>query len=244
MSAVCISAISSSLFGCLQAEYWKRPYFETFKKHVENLARSLAQYGDYLVLKNKRMKEVHNSDVPVRQLSESLSVEVVKKSDVRFPCFTSLINSLNGIQPYQEIFLTDHCPLAPRQRYDYIQKIQRGLDIPVVVMTFSPGNNRGNFHFVWKYCSDDSMETVFQKSIAVVESIKPQLPIYHTRAMRKCLFTQFGRISPHVKPAVLRHFYRDLTGDSAASTNATEEEVDKRVCQVMDMELLNLQLVA
>ncbi len=28
MSAACISAISSSLFGCLQAEYWKRPHFE------------------------------------------------------------------------------------------------------------------------------------------------------------------------------------------------------------------------
>ena len=181
------------------------------------------------------MKEVHNSDVPVRQLSESQSVEVVKKSAVCFPCFSSLVDSL-WQSALSGNFLTDHCPVAPRQRYDYIQKIQRGLDIPVVVMTFSPGNNRGNFQFVWKYCSDDSMETVFQKSITVVESIKPQLPIYHTRAMHRCLFSQFGRISPHVKPAVLRHFYRYLTGDSAAPTNVTEEEVDKRVCLVMDME--------
>ena len=103
MSAACISAISSSLFGCLQAEYWKHPHFETFRKHVENLARSLPQYGDYLVSKNKRMKEVHNSDVPVRQLSESQSVEVVKKSAVHFPCFSSLVDSLDGSQPYQEI---------------------------------------------------------------------------------------------------------------------------------------------
>ena len=41
---------------------------------------------------------------------------------------------------------------------------------------------------------------------------------------------------PSRKPAVLRHFYRDLTGDSSASTNVTEE-VDRRVFQVIDMEL-------
>jgi hypothetical protein len=42
MSAASISAISSSLFGCLQADYWKRSHFQTFKKHVEDLAGSLA----------------------------------------------------------------------------------------------------------------------------------------------------------------------------------------------------------
>ena len=77
MSAAKILAISSSLFGCLQAEYWKRPHYKTFKKHVETLASSLAQHGDHLVSKNKRMKEVHNAEVPVRQLSEWLSIEVV-----------------------------------------------------------------------------------------------------------------------------------------------------------------------
>ena len=41
---------------------------------------------------------------------------------------------------------------------------------------------------------------------------------------------------PQVKPAVLRHFYRDLTGDTSASSNLTEEEIDSRVCQVLDME--------
>ncbi|CAB4028703.1 Hypothetical predicted protein [Paramuricea clavata] len=122
---------------------------------------------------------------------------------------------------------------------------KQGCSIPVIFSSFTGynqpqaskhRNNRGNLHFIWKYCGDDSMEMIFQKSIAVVESIKPQLPTYHNRAMRICLFSRFGRISPHVKPAVLRHFYRDLTGDSSASTNLTEEEIDSRVCQVLDME--------
>ena len=36
--------------------------------------------------------------------------------------------------------------------------------------------------------------------------------------MRKAVFEKFGRISPQVKPAVLRSFYRDLTGDQSASS--------------------------
>ena len=54
--------------------------------------------------------------------------------------------------------------------------------------------------------------------------------------MHKSLITKFGRISPSVQPAILRYFYQDLTGDSSASSNLTEEEIDTRVCQVIDME--------
>lgn len=52
--------------------------------------------------------------------------------------------------------------------------------------------------------------------------------------MRRALFTKFGRISPGIKPAVLRCYYRELTGDCVASGNASEEEVDKRVKQLLD----------
>ena len=50
--------------------------------------------------------------------------------------------------------------------------------------------------------------------------------------MHKCLITKFG---PSVQPAILRYFYRDLTGNSSASSNLSEE-IDTRVRQVIDME--------
>lgn len=60
--------------------------------------------------------------------------------------------------------------------------------------------------------------------------------MYHTRAMRQSLLAKFGRMSPTVQPAVLGWFYRDLTGDSCASLNLGEAEIDSRVRQVLDME--------
>ena len=50
------------------------------------------------------------------------------------------------------------------------------------------------------------------------------------------MFEKFGRISPAVKPAVLRHIYRALTGDSSASNNMQEVEIDECVLQIVSME--------
>ena len=53
--------------------------------------------------------------------------------------------------------------------------------------------------------------------------------------MRKAMFSKFGQITPSVKPAVLRYFYRDLTGDSTDENVMVEEEVDARVKQILQM---------
>ena len=60
--------------------------------------------------------------------------------------------------------------------------------------------------------------------------------------MQEAMFSKFGRIAPSVKPAVLRHFYRDLTGDSTAANMMVEEEVDTRVKQCLEMESDDPQL--
>lgn len=137
------SVASISAIGCLQGEYWKLTQFTNFRKHVEELAGALAQYSDYPISQNKQMKEVHSSEHPVHQLSDSLSVETVKKSTVSYPCFSNLCERLNGLEPYQRICLTDFCPEESRHRYEYIQKLKRGLNVPVVIVIFSQGTIAG-----------------------------------------------------------------------------------------------------
>lgn len=67
-------------------------------------------------------------------------------------------------------------------------------------------------HFVWRVPKDEEIERVFTLSLSVIECIQPQFPVFHTRIMRKAMFSKFGQIAPSVKPAMLRYFYRDLTG--------------------------------
>ena len=103
----------------------------------------------------------------------------------------------------------------------------------------SLGSNIGNLHFLWKVPGGDPSKC-FEKSLPTVEAVKKVLPHYHTRAMRTAVFQKFGRISPSVKPAALRFFYRDLTGDQSAASTSDQEQLDQRIQQIIDMEDLNV----
>lgn len=94
-----------------------------------------------------------------------------------------------------------------------------------------------HLHFIWKYDDDLSSQVVFQKKTFCCWIYRAATSgVSHTCAMRQSLFAKFGRVSPSVQPAVLRYFYWDLTGDSSASCNLREAEIDSRVSQVLDME--------
>ena len=238
LSSDTLKSLSRSLFSILQGSYWKCKSWQTFGSEVESLAGSLAQYVDYLERQNKKAKLRHASDVPIRQLSNSITLTYIKATTGSlFPSFRELSTTLEAAEPYQHVFLNDLCPGDPRRRYEFIQSLERtGVESSVVVCTHSSGNNTGNMHFVWRVPKDEEIERVFIRSQSVIESIRPQFPIFHTRTMREAMFSKFGRIASSVKPAVLRHFYRDLTGDSTAANVMVEEEVDTRVKQFLEME--------
>ena len=124
-----------------------------------------------------------------------------------------------------------------RRRYLYMNTLENtGLSYPVMILTHSSGNNLGNSHFIWRVLDTDTVEQCFQKSLIVIDKVKLGIPQYHTRAMRQAMAEKFGRISPGVKPAVLRYFYKELTGDCSASNTTQESQVDERVRQLIDME--------
>ena len=107
-------------------------------------------------------------------------------------------------------------------RYRCIQRLKAGS---VLLFFCSPGNNKGNLHFIWQIdYTDSTTENIFQKSLPVVEVVKNLLLQNHTRAMHRALLS------------LLRQFYRDLTIDCTPSSNLSEAEIDLRVAHVIDME--------
>ncbi len=76
----------------------------------------------------------------------------------------------------------------------------------------------------------------FEKSVSVVEVIKPLLLQYHTRAMKRALFAKFGHVMHGIRPALLRAFYREISGACSVSSNLAEAEIDKRVELILEME--------
>jgi len=81
---------------------------------------------------------------PVRKLSESLSIEVIKQNQFVVPCHKSLNVALSQAEAYQHLSVGEFCRTNVQCCYKYIQKLKSGLNVPFVLLTYSPGNNMGN----------------------------------------------------------------------------------------------------
>lgn len=229
LSEVELRGLSSDLFVLLLNSYWKRNEWSSFKEHVEALARSLVDYADYLSDKNKKMKNHHSQSLPTRQISENLSISFISASVNVPPLLSELNSALKNSQPFSIIEVSDFCPEGPREKYKYIQKVHESLCVPAALLTYSGGGNVGNISVIWKM--PDVSDNQISACLPLIENFKQKIQIYHTRSMRKALFTKFGRIAPSIKPSVLRYFYRELTGDVSASRNAVQATIDSRIKQ-------------
>ena len=67
----------------------------------------------------------------------------------------------------------------------------------------------------------------------VIDAIKRELPVYHTRTMRR----QFmGKLMKGTSPYLLRDIYKDLAGDASVGRTVDESEVDKRLHEALESE--------
>jgi len=87
---------------------------------------------------------------------------------------------------------------------------------------------------VW-HVPEDSLDSALTESLPIIDEIRKSLPIYHSCAMLSEFINKFGRVTPRVQPAVLRYFYRDLTGDCSSNESLSQEELDERMKQAIEM---------
>ena len=233
---------SSALFEVLHAPFWDRSKWVELKRQVELLGKSLHTYCEYLKRQSSRQKTVHESTEPIRSFADGVSLTVIEKNDISHPQLNSVERALEGMNTYNHLSLENFLPDGSKERYEYIQRVKRGLKYPCVLFTYSTGNNRGNFHFIWK-CPDSGIlnaSDILNESQPIIEEVKKEVPKYFTRAMKKAIQEKFGRLSPKVKPMEFRFIFKELTGDCSASTNLSESEVDQRVKEFVDMEDLEI----
>ena len=100
------------------------------------------------------------------------------------------------------------------------------------------GGPIGNYHFIWLLPAQVTLEASLHENQKIIDKIKTDVPIYHNRALRKHLISQFGRISGQSNLAILCEFYRQATGDrdQSASLTTAEKELDERLREALEME--------
>ncbi len=89
---------------------------------------------------------------------------------------------------------------------------------------------------IWRVPLEGDQATEYlERNNKNIQDIKTHLPHYHTRAMRREFVHNFGHVT-NSKPAVLREAYKRLTGDRSAASSLTEEEVDARLSEMLELE--------
>ena len=197
----------------LHCDFFDRPEWIEFKDEIISLSESLSSYARYLNQKAKRMNLYHRSPTPIRELSSNLKLKFILPSVVPPPSLHHIDAVLVSKSEYEYESFTHLLPSDSTQKHRFMDQLfSNGLSVPCVILIYTAGGNIGNLVFGWRVPNEMDQSIIFEQSQRVVEEIKLVIPQYHTRAMRSVMFEKFGRISTSVKPAILRYFYKELTG--------------------------------
>ena len=209
--------------------------WKTFKAEVEILARMLQKYADIISEKRLKMLELHTSQEQVRTIANSMTVQHLAARHTLEQCLQDLSSAVEEAGPDVPVPLENFLPNDRRRRYEYIEHVKTGLKMPTVLVTYSPGGNIGSLHWIWHTtCTDIS--SALQSCQPILESIRSDIPQFHTRAMRQAAYEKYGLISPSIKKSVLRHMYKDLVGDLSAAATTSQSELDERVRAFFELE--------
>ncbi|KAK3094620.1 hypothetical protein FSP39_004120 [Pinctada imbricata] len=224
--------LTQNLFQILTFPYMSLPRVSDLKQSVLQLASDISKYQEYLGAQNKRMLTLHNLPNPVRQPNDGIStcLRHVPGSFRGFSIcekYMKLEQALNDVHTYSPICINDFAPSDRQRRYHYIQDIQFPFD--VTVYAYSSGGPHESLHFIWK-CSK---MLDLQQANKVIHEIERNIPIYHTRAMRRDFRDRFSLVCK-ATPSVMNEMYRHLTGDSSVPGTGIEKAVRERLLVLLD----------
>lgn len=147
-----LSSHSQRLFQNLQAGFWSRPEWQSFKQEVKILVRSLQKYCDILIAKKQRTFANHHSQQQVRSIENSLTVQFVQQRHTIPSSIQPLRKAVADAGVDTPVSLQGAGVLIEdrKQTYDYIESAKRELDVPIVLVTYSSGGNLVHPYWAWQ----------------------------------------------------------------------------------------------
>ena len=193
------------------------------------------KYVEYLKGKVESQAAVHNREEETDHSNSEL--KTLTPLTIRKPTFVSRYSALNAClqkaNSYEPIDLDDFVPMHLREKRYYIDELKRGIEVPIVLFRVPYRTNSGKINCVGKTINDESQ---LIDNCKVINSIYAELPVYHSRKMKRAFISKCSLTTPSVKPAVLRTIYTTLTRDASAAESSDQAMIDKRVKQAFEME--------
>lgn len=123
------------------------------------------------------------------------------------------------------------------ERFDFLQNI--ALSEPIDILRYDPGGSIGATVFIWRTPHDRGTNEVMNDTFRVFEKLKPNLPEYHTRRMRREFVKRYSSLhSVDVPKHVLRAIYAELSLDATHDQNPALEARVKQAILADDPDLV------
>ena len=152
------------------------------KNDVEQLSRSLASYADLLLDKRAWIQLIHSLKEVTRNVTENLTVSYMDKCHRPSCVLSSISGAITQLEPNIPLDLRPLLPGDRRRRYEWIQTLKQGLEVPIMHVQYSPGSNIGDLHWIWQ-CTATNTDDALKRCQPIIEKLKKDIPEYQTRAM-------------------------------------------------------------
>ena len=202
-----------------------------WREDILQISSSLSSYVTELSVSNDAQQERQLQLHPARELSKNADYRFLPPVEKQYihKEWIHLSEKVNEMDMFQPLLVDDDFfekSITPRHRL-YLFSIL-ALEDPVQMIKYDAGGGCTVMYFVQKIPGNMTDDEKASAALRMVERIKDEVPIYHTRAMRKIFNKNLESInSCNIQPHIRRHIYRELTGD--ASREISSAEIDHRL---------------
>lgn len=209
------------------------------------LGINLHKYGPYLEHQCEKSNENHKAkkatisfgNTSTNAGSSTGSFQILAPTYTSKPTLTArykpLADAISDTKEFKPLCVNNFAPIEPWRKYEYL----KAMVMPAQVVKFTHSSARQNMIFSWKVPISASASDILNRSTEIRDNLLQELPIYHTRAMRAEFILSFGKVTG-CKSGLLREAYKRLTGDKSAAHDYSEAEVDRRVAELLDLQVL------
>ena len=229
---------SSVLFDLLSLPFTKT--WGDFKETVLNLALVLNRYATFLEKSNFEQKERQNLNHPVREVMKHAHLYIIPMTEDHIDTKYSLLEeALSRLEFFEYLHFEEELHLAEpfkdrSMRYSFFENL--ALSFPVNLVRYDPGGSIGVTVFIWKVPPARGVNEVMNDTLRIIDYLKPRLPEYHTRLMRREFTKRYCNLNAtNIPKHELRAIYANLTNDATTDQNPT---IDARVVKLFYLKIL------
>lgn len=225
---------ASNLEIILEQTWISGPMWIPMYNGIKTLVESMYKYSDYLKKHASKSSSNHDMLFPIRNLDDTQTVKVIHPRFTVKPTFSSRYKALNdhlgSLDYYHPVCVDEYTPSDRRNRRYYIDNLHMGLTYKCVFLRIARGSNLGTHNFLWRIPISSKDEEYLTKNPEIIMKITKDLPLYHTRAMRR-EFVQKAALIHKLPSHSARQIYKHLTNDQSASRSSEEAAVDSRAAE-------------